>query len=122
MPTKRSVGLFRRTSDGYNFTICIARKHYVQNNETFQVTELNIFAQKSVDWYRGFAQFYTHPFGGPSTESRSCDSGQEGAPVAPPVLLCELLVQLPKVSTWTHHVFDEDSVGMFMKRQVSDSH
>ena len=66
-----------------------------------QVTELNIFGQKSVDSYRGFAQFNTHPCGGPPSASRSCDGGQEGAPAAP-VLLCELLVQLPKVSVRAH--------------------
>ncbi|KAI0241801.1 hypothetical protein LSAT2_018629 [Lamellibrachia satsuma] len=66
-----------------------------------QVTELNIFAQKSVDCYRGFAQVYaqshqTRPRSGDSTLERDPDDDDD-------TLLCELFVQLPKPNPETLH-------------------
>ena len=63
--------------------------------DRLQVTELNIFAQKSVDCYRGFAQVYAQSH---STRPRSGDSTLERDPDDDDTLLCELFVQLPKVS------------------------
>lgn len=71
----------------------------------FLVTEIDKFAQKSIDCYRGFVQFYTKKIVKKAVKSEPNDSSTGRSnqknvikyeDVAENVLLTELLVQLPK--------------------------
>lgn len=71
----------------------------------FLVTEIDKFAQKSIDCYRGFVQFYTKKLVKKALKSESKDSSTGRSnqknvfkyeEVEEEILLTELLVQLPK--------------------------
>ena len=75
---------------------------YIKARTNFKVKEIDKFAQKSIDCYRGFAQVFT-----PGMVKRLVPRDEEAAKQKNPpmkevleegdVLMCELLISLPKV-------------------------
>jgi hypothetical protein len=75
---------------------------HIQAELTFDVVEIDKFAQNGIDCFRGFAQFYTRGFVPkvPETEEEKARVKKAGAKVEmvmDDILLCEMLISLPKV-------------------------
>ena len=84
---------------------------YIKSRATFAVEEIDKFAQKSFDCYRGFAQIYTNMIVPSQSQAgaKPAATGQKPAAVEvteQTVLLTELLISIPKVieSVWNIYI------------------